>query len=264
MIDTHSHIDLQEFKDDIQDVIKRAKDNGITKIFLPNVNIDSINPILQLCYKYKGFLYPMMGLHPEDVNPENCDIDKTLEFMEETLLKQAKSDIPFIAVGEVGLDYYWDDQYKEMQRKVFIKQIVWAKKFKLPLMIHTRKAFDDMIDIMQEFYDDNLFGVFHCFSEDENTARQLLKFNNFCLGIGGILTFKKSKLPTVIKNVVPLERIVLETDAPYMAPAPFRGQRNEPAFVRLVALKLAEINDKDICFVEQITDNNAMRIFKFQ
>ena len=263
MIDTHSHIDTEDFDNDRRQVIQRAKQSGIEKIFIPNINRLSLEGILSLCSQYKGYLYPMIGLHPEDVNTDNSDIQQELDFLENSLIKALDSECPFIAVGEVGLDYYWEDKYKELQRQAFIRQVGWAKKFRLPLMIHTRCAFDDMVEIMDELYDDNLYGVFHCFSADEQTATRLLKFKNFCLGIGGILTFKKSKLPDVVKNVIPLDRIVLETDAPYMAPTPFRGKRNEPAFVMNVAVKLAEIFNTDVTKIEQITNNNVMRTFKF-
>jgi len=257
LIDTHSHIDGEEFLDDIEDVLKRAEEANVKKIFIPNINGNTIDRIEHLCSLHPGTLYPMIGLHPEDVNPENLD---SLNDMEERL----KCPNPYIAIGEIGLDYYWDDTHKELQKEIFKRQITWSVDYNLPLMIHTRAAHSDMKDIIQSLnkeYKEQLRGVFHCYAGTEDEALELLEFKNFMIGIGGIVTFKKSSLPQVIKSAIPLERIVLETDSPYMAPVPNRGKRNESAFIKDIAHKLAEIYD---CSVERIlsqTTKNALSIF---
>lgn len=257
LIDTHSHIDGEEFLDDFEDVVKRAKAANVKKIFLPNINADTIGRIELLCSLNPGTLYPMIGLHPEDVNTESSD---TLNALEERL----KRPNPYIAIGEIGLDYYWNDTHKELQKEAFKKQIKWSIDYDLPLMIHTRAAHSDMVDIItssNEKYGGRLRGVFHCFAGNEEEAQELLKFENFMFGIGGIVTFKKSVLPQVIKSVIPLERIVLETDSPYMAPVPNRGKRNESAFIKDIGAKLAEIYNCDPMLVMEQTTNNALKIF---
>ena len=260
MIDTHAHLDGEEFAEDISEVIQRAKDVGVEKIFLPNVNEDTLQPIIRLCAAYPGYLYPMIGLHPEEVNPTNIDVDATLNAME-SMLENHDLMNSCVAIGEVGLDLYWDQTYKEKQIEVFERQITWAIKYHLPLMIHARNAHAELVEIISKYQQHNLTGVFHCFTGTEEEATQLLSFSGFALGIGGVLTFKKSKLPEVLKSAVPLSRIVLETDSPYMAPVPHRGKRNESAFVRLVAEKLAEIYHVTLQEVEHQTNLTVARIF---
>jgi len=196
-------------------------------------------------------------LHPEDVNPAKMDVDATLDVMESMLEKLNTC----VAIGEVGLDFYWDQTYQKEQIEAFERQIEWAIKYHLPLMIHARNAHTELVNIISKHSADRLTGVFHCFTGTEEEASQLLSFSGFALGIGGVLTFKKSKLPDVLKSVVPLSRIVLETDSPYMAPVPYRGKRNESAFVRNVAEKLAEVYDTSLEKVEQQTNLNVSRIF---
>ena len=260
MIDTHAHLDGEEFAEDISEVIQRAKDVGVEKIFLPNVNEDTLQPIIRLCAAYPGYLYPMIGLHPEEVNPTNIDVDATLNAME-SMLENHDLMNSCVAIGEVGLDLYWDQTYKEKQIEVFERQITWAIKYHLPLMIHARNAHAELVEVISKYQQHNLTGVFHCFTGTEEEATQLLSFSGFALGIGGVLTFKKSKLPEVLKSAVPLSRIVLETDSPYMAPVPHRGKRNESAFVRLVAEKLADIYNVTLQEVEHQTNLTVARIF---
>ena len=260
MIDTHAHLDGEEFAEDISEVIQRAKDVGVEKIFLPNVNEDTLQPIIRLCAAYPGYLYPMIGLHPEEVNPTKIDVDATLNAME-SMLENHDLMNSCVAIGEVGLDLYWDQTYKEKQIEVFERQITWAIKYHLPLMIHARNAHAELVEIISKYQQHNLTGVFHCFTGTEEDATQLLSFSGFALGIGGVLTFKKSKLPEVLKSAVPLSRIVLETDSPYMAPVPHRGKRNESAFVRLVAEKLADIYNVTLQEVEHQTNLTVARIF---
>ncbi len=260
MIDTHAHIDGEEFQDDFLQVIDDAKSQGVEKIFIPNVNLESIKSVDKICRQFPDFLFPMIGLHPEDANPQNVDVDKALGVIYDLLKKDANSEHKYIAVGEVGLDFYWDQSYNDVQIYAFEKQIQMAVEFNLPIMIHSRNAQKELVKVIAN-YDGKVRGVFHCFSGNEEEAKQLLNFNGFVLGIGGILTFKKSILPNTLKNTVPLDRIVLETDSPYMAPVPMRGKRNQPAFVRFVAQKLAEVYDTDINTVESVTNNNVKRIF---
>ena len=260
MIDTHAHLDGEEFAEDISEVIQRAKDAGVEKIFLPNVNGDTLQSIIHLCATYPGYLFPMIGLHPEEVNPTKIDVDATLDAME-SMLENPDLMNSCVAIGEVGLDLYWDQTYKEKQIEVFERQINWAIEYHLPLMIHARNAHSELVEIISKYQQTNLSGVFHCFTGTEEEATQLLSFPNFALGIGGVLTFKKSKLPDVLKSAVPLSRIVLETDSPYMAPVPHRGKRNESAFVSLVAAKLAEIYNVTLQEVEHQTNLTVARIF---
>ncbi len=257
LIDTHSHLDGEEFTADIASVIGRAQDAGVKKILIPNINANTVVGIKNLCSQYKDVLHPMIGLHPEDVNGDSMSV---LDTMEQEL--QQPND--YIAIGEIGLDYYWDETYKEMQKTVFKRQVSWSKEYGLPLMIHTRSAHADMVETMSEAAESGILGkggVFHCFAGTAEEAGELLAFDKFMLGIGGIVTFKKSTLPAVLKECVPLSRIVLETDSPYMAPVPYRGKRNESAYVAEVARKLAEVYE---CSYEEVirqTYENAVRVF---
>lgn len=254
MIDTHSHIYEPEFDEDRDLVVARAREAGVERILLPNINAASIQPMLSLCNRYPDYLFPMIGLHPEDVKE---DYQQVLDDMEQ-LLQQPRH--PFIAVGEVGLDFYWDDTYKEQQISALLRQVGWASKYGLPLMIHTRNAHVEMMQVFESFRLENLTGVFHCFSGTAEEAVQLLSFPGFVLGIGGVSTFKKSPLPQVLQDV-PLDRIVLETDAPYLAPVPYRGKRNESAYVVEVARQLAHIYNVSLQEVERVTNATAKRIF---
>ncbi len=257
LIDTHAHLDGEEFNNDISEVIDRAQASGIHKILIPNVNSATTSQVKELCRKFPQTLHPMIGLHPEDVK---TDYTRVLEKMEEEL--QQTND--FIAIGEIGLDYYWDTTYKEEQIAAFKQQIEWGNIYIKPLMIHTRSAHADMISIMKEAADSGILnhgGVFHCFAGTTEEANEFLNFNGFMLGIGGIVTFKKSTLPTVLKESVPLTRIVLETDSPYMAPAPNRGKRNESANIAFIAQKIADIYECSLEDVIQQTTQNAMTVF---
>ena len=221
IIDTHSHLDGEEFADDLPEVIQRAKDAQVEKILVPNVNLQGLPHLIEVCDAYPDYLYPMIGLHPEDVKDDyQTQLDQMFIFLKENPNR-------FCAIGEVGLDFYWDETYRNQQLEAFEQQIQWAKQFGKPLMIHARNAFEEIVEIMERHSDDQLEGVFHCFTGTEDEARKLLSFDGFKLGIGGVLTFKKSTLPEVLKNAVPLSRIVVETDSPYLAPVPHRGKRND-------------------------------------
>lgn len=254
MIDTHCHLDDEQYKEDIDEVIQRAKNAGINKIFVPGICRKDMPHLINICNKNKGFLYPMVGLHPENIMDE--DYKSVLSDMENMISEST------IGIGEIGLDLYWDDTHEKEQIEVFEHQIGWAIKYKLPLMLHIRKAHNQLTKIMRSHKNDGLTGVFHCFTGSAEQARELLEFSGFMLGIGGVLTFKNSKLPEVLRKEVPLNRIVLETDGPYMAPVPHRGKRNESAFVVEVAKMLADIYNVPFDEVDKITTENALKIFK--
>lgn len=251
-IDTHCHLDGEEFRDDLEAVVTRAREAGVAAIGVPGINLDSIESIKAVCSRYPGYCYPMLGLHPEDVK---ADWREVLERIKISLTSKP------IAIGEIGLDYYWSREFEKEQLEAFEEQVRWAVEYQLPLMIHCRKAQNEMVAIIKKYQKDLPGGVFHCFTGNEQEAAELLQFDKFVLGIGGVSTFKKSHLPEVLPAVVPLDRIVLETDAPYMAPVPQRGQRNEPAFVRFVITRMAEAYGVTEDVIARQTTENAHRVF---
>lgn len=252
MIDTHTHIYEPEFDEDRDAVISRAHEAGLTHLLLPNINEESIPRMLNLCAQDPQHFLPMMGLHPEDVKEDFAQVIDRME-------KQFATNHPYVAVGEIGLDYYWDKTYATQQCEAFVAQLEWADRYHLPVVIHCRAAHEQLVRLMQPFR--HLSGIFHCFGGNCEEATQLLEFPHFMLGIGGVVTFKKSTLPDVLTQVVPLSRIVLETDAPYLAPTPHRGKRNEPAYLIEVARRLAEIYHTTTDEVVQQTTENAKLIF---
>lgn len=251
MIDTHCHLDGEEFREDLEQVIARAKEAGVEAIGVPGIDLKSCDTVMALCERYPGYCFPMLGLHPEEVKAD----------WREVLAAIAPAVAGALAVGEVGLDFYWSREFEDAQLQAFEEQVRWSVELQLPLMIHCRKAQNEMVTILKRYKDDLPGGVFHCFTGNAIEAQELLQFDRFVLGIGGVLTFKKSKLPETLAEVVPLDRIVLETDAPYMAPVPMRGQRNEPAFVAHVMRKLAEVYDVSDETVDEVTTANVARIF---
>ena len=255
MIDTHSHIYEPTFIADREEVIKRAKQAGVEAILLPNINAESIEQMLDLCYRYPDYCFPMMGLHPTDIEE---DYRQVLADMERLL---EAPDHPYIAIGEVGLDYYWDKSKAKEQEETFRIQIEWAIKYRLPLSIHARSAHRQLVNAMNEYKGEALRGVFHCFGGTKEEAEELLQFPDFVLGIGGVVTYKNSPLPESLQSV-PLERIVLETDSPYLSPVPYRGKRNESSYVVEVLRKIAQIYNVSEREAESITNTNAKRIFK--
>ena len=296
-IDTHCHLDGEEFAADRHQVVERARAAGAEAIFIPAIDLKSCHSVLSTCAQYPGYCYPMLGLHPEEVrsdwrsqlssirpllSPSSKTSSKTSSgmnispssFLLSPSSKNPSSDISHstfhiphstpstpLSIGEVGLDFYWSREFEQEQLLAFEEQVRWSIETRLPLMIHCRKAQNELVNILKRYKGELPGGVFHCFTGNEIEARELLQFDNFVLGIGGVLTFKKSHLPEVLPASVPLDRIVLETDAPYMAPVPHRGQRNEPAFVREVISKLAEaygVTDEEVA---SITTANAKRVF---
>ncbi len=283
MIDTHTHLDGEEFREDLPEVISRAREAGITQVFVPAIDLKSCDTVLSLCRQYPDYARPMLGLHPEEVRSDWREVlsaikEKIIRGKESILLPLALCSLPpsnlsscplppapcpsdVIAIGEVGLDYYWSREYEREQIEAFEEQVRWSVETRLPLMIHCRKAQNEMVHLLRHYKDDLPGGVFHCFTGNEREALELLQFDRFVLGIGGVLTFKKSHLPEVLPQVVPLSRIVLETDSPYMAPVPHRGKRNEPAYVVEVARRLAEAYGVSLEEISTVTDANVRRVF---
>ena len=254
MIDTHSHIFESEFLDDLPEVITRAKEVGVQKIFLPNIDDTTVDAMLEVCRQYPGYCYPMLGFHPTSVD---ADALKKVKEMKKRLTKGH----PYIAIGEVGLDLYWDKTYIKEQKQVLEEQIQWALEEDLPLVIHCREAFPELFEVLRPYKETKLSGVFHSFTGTLEEAEELVGYTRFMIGVNGVVTFKKSTLPDALK-IIPMERLVLETDSPYLAPVPFRGKRNETSYVKRVALKLAELYEMEIGEVERQTTANALKVFK--
>lgn len=252
-IDTHTHLFEPEFAEDREAVVQRAVEAGVKTLCLPCITEASLSRMEEMCAGFPGICCPMIGLHPTELGD---DYQVVLDRMYKDLIGNDR----YIAVGEVGLDFYWDDTRKKEQLDAFRQQIEWAAETGLPLAIHSRNAFDDLYKVMGDNRSKGLTGVFHCFSGDADEAQKLLSFDGFYLGIGGVVTYKKSTLPSVLADV-PLERVVLETDSPYLAPVPRRGKRNESSYIPFVAQKLAEIYGCSVEEVAAVTTENARRLF---
>lgn len=252
-IDTHAHIYAEEFDGDRQDMIERFRENGIMKIFMPNVDHTSIDKMLDLESRWEG-CHAMMGLHPCSVKK---GFERELYIVEEWLSKRK-----FSAVGEIGTDLYWDKTFWDQQCEAFNIQVAWAKSFGLPVVIHCRESLDETIALVEKLQDGKLTGIFHCFGGTAEQAEKITKLN-FFLGIGGVATFKKSGLDDVLPEV-PLDRIVLETDSPYLSPVPHRGKRNEPAYIPLIGQRVADIKKVSLDEVKEKTTLNALNIFNIR
>ena len=278
VIDTHTHFDAEEFDEDRAEAFARAREAGVGKVFLPAIDVKTTHAVLALAKEYPGYAYPMIGLHPEEVKEDwkeqLTELRKILE--EHRMIGNANpagesgnanpaGDSPqfsdFIAIGEVGLDYYWSREFENEQLEAFEEQVKWSVETQLPLMIHCRKAQNEMVHLLRKYEKELPGGVFHCFTGNQKEAEELLSFDKFVLGVGGVSTFKSSHLREDLPAVVPLDRIVLETDSPYMAPVPYRGKRNESAFVVEVLKTLAKaygISEEE--FARQ-TNLNVERVF---
>lgn len=254
MIDTHSHLFVEEFADDLSQVIVRAKAAGVERVYLPNIDDTTVEALLDVCAKHVGYCFPMLGFHPTSVDGESM---KKVQKMKSLLVEGH----PYVGIGEVGLDLYWDKTYLSEQKKVLEEQIQWALEWDLPLIIHCRDAFPELFEVMAPYKRTSLSGIFHSFTGTESEAAELLEYPHFMLGINGVVTFKKSNLPGVLKEV-PLERLVLETDSPYLSPVPHRGKRNESSYVRWVAMKLVELYEVSLGEIERSTTENALKVFK--
>ena len=254
MIDTHSHIFEPEFSEDLPEIIFRAREVGVTHIFMPNIDDTTVDAMLDVCRRYPDYCYPMLGFHPTSVD---ADALPKVSRMKDLLTEGH----PYIAIGEVGLDLYWDKTWLKEQQQVLEEQIQWALEWDLPVVLHCRDAFPELFNLLEPYKNTPLTGVFHSFTGTVDEALQLVDYTRFMIGINGVVTFKKSTLPEALRHV-PLERLVLETDSPYLAPVPFRGKRNESAYVKRVAVKLAELYEKEIGEVERQTTVNALKVFK--
>lgn len=252
MIDTHTHIYLKHFAEDRLEMLERAKEVGVEHLFLPNIDRESVAAMKELSEAHSN-IYPMMGLHPSHVKE---DYEEELA----VVWSELNSDYPYVAVGEIGIDLYWDKTFIKAQQDAFDRQISKAKEMNLPIVIHCRDAFDETFEVLESHRGEGLKGIFHCFTGNLEQAHQALGLN-LKLGIGGVVTFKNGGLDKVVADLKP-EDLVLETDAPYLAPMPFRGKRNEPSYLRYVAQKLADIYQMPLEELDRITTQNALEIFR--
>lgn len=251
LTDTHTHLYSEAFKEDRAEMMQRAFDEGITRFFIPAIDSSYTEAMFSLEKDYPEHVFLMMGLHPTSVK-ENYEDELVL--VAEHFEKRS-----FYAVGEIGIDLYWDTSTLEIQKIAFKEQIQLAKKYKLPIVIHCRDAFDEIFEVLETEKDDSLFGIFHCFTGTFEQAQQAISYN-MKLGIGGVVTFKNGKIDTFL-NKIPLQHIVLETDSPYLAPAPFRGKRNESSYLSLICKKLSEIYDVSEEEIARITTENSKAVF---
>jgi TatD DNase family protein len=253
LIDTHTHLYLDAFNDDRDDLIARALEAGVTRMLLPNIDMESIPGMHALCDAFPENCFPMMGLHPCDVKENFRDVLAEME----ALFEKRK----YVAVGETGIDLYWDKTTLSNQIESFEIQVQWAKQHDLPLVIHARDSFDEIFEVLDRMNDDSLRGVFHCFTGNLQQARKIMDYGGFMMGLGGVLTYEKSGLAEVVRDI-PIESIILETDSPFLTPKPYRGKRNESAYVKFVAEKLAEVKKCSLQEVGSITTANAEAIFR--
>ncbi|MTI32787.1 TatD family hydrolase [Xanthovirga aplysinae] len=252
-VDTHAHIYAKEFKADIEAIINRSREEGVNKIFMPNIDHTSIDDMLEVENRFPDQCIAMMGLHPCHVKK---DFQKELYIVEEWLSKRG-----FVAVGEIGIDLYWDKSTLELQQEAFKIQIEWAKKYNIPIVIHCRDAFEETMSIVEELKDDRLYGIFHCFTGSVSEAQRIID-SEFMIGIGGVATFKNAGMDKVIPGI-DLKHIVLETDSPYLAPVPFRGKRNEPSYIPKIAQKVGDYHESAIDIIAEVTTANARKVFKY-
>ncbi|MDE6349350.1 MAG: TatD family hydrolase [Bacteroides sp.] len=253
LIDSHSHLFLEEFAEDLPLVMARAREVGVTHIFMPNIDSTTIEPMLRVCREYKGYCYPMIGLHPTSVG---ADYEKELE----TIARELGAPNDYVAIGEIGMDLYWDKTFLSEQQIALDRQLKWALEYDLPVVLHCREAFGHIYNVLKPYLRTSLKGIFHSFTGTPEEAARIMEFPNFMIGINGVVTFKKSTLPEVLKEI-PLDRIVLETDAPYLTPVPNRGKRNESAYIKDTLMKVAEVYESFPERVAQITSDNALKVF---
>ena len=252
LTDTHTHLYSTEFGEEKQNLIQKAIENGVSRFFMPNVDSKSVEGMFEIEKQFPNNCFSMMGLHPCSVNEH---VETELQIVEDWLRKRK-----FVAIGEIGIDLYWDKTFFAQQQIAFRQQIELAKKYNLPYVIHSRNSFDEVMEIVNEFKADKIKAIFHCFSGTVEQAEQVIQSGNFKLGIRGVVTFKNSGLDKVVE-AIDLKHIVLETYAPYLAPAPYRGKRNEPEYLLLVAKKIAEIKNISIEEVAEITTKNSVEVF---
>jgi TatD DNase family protein len=251
LIDTHTHQYSKEFDKDRAESIQRCLDNGITKLYLPNVDSESIPRMLEMEAQFPGICFAMMGLHP-------CSVQQNYK-EELVIVKEWLDKRKWAAIGEIGIDLYWDKTFLKEQQEAFRQQINWAMEYDLPIVIHARDSFNEIFEVMDSF-EKLPKGIFHCFTGNQQQAEKVISYGGFKMGIGGVLTFKNSGLDKVLEQVG-LEHLVLETDSPYLAPIPHRGKRNESSYVKLVAEKLAEVKNISYEEVAAVTSKNALELF---
>ena len=253
-VDTHTHLFVEQFNEDREEVVQRAMDAGVEVMLLPNIDLESIPQMNELAAKYPNNCFPMMGLHPGSVDQ---NWKRTLQTIEKELFENK-----YIAVGEIGIDLYWSREFEEAQKEVFRQQVLWAKELGKPIVIHAREAFDEIFEIIDELNDESLTGIFHCFTGTLEQANHVINYGGFKMGLGGVLTYKKSGLDKVIENV-DLKHLVLETDSPYLPPTPYRGKRNESSYLLHIAEKLADVQSITLKQVAEVTTQNAKEIFNW-
>ena len=251
-IDTHTHLFVDAFDEDRDEVVERAIGAGVEKMLLPNIDTSTIQAMLDLTAKYPSNCFSMIGLHPGNVG---ADWEEQLEVMKKHL-----DNGEFIAVGEIGMDLYWDKTFVKEQKEAFRRQVEWAKEKQLPIAIHAREAFKEIFEILDELNDESLRGVFHCFTGSAEDAKHVMSYGGFKMGIGGVVTYKNGGLDKVLSDV-PLNELILETDSPYLTPTPFRGKRNESSYIIHIAEKLADIYGVPLKEIESITTKNAIELF---
>lgn len=251
MIDSHAHIYVKDFADDREEMMARAVEAGVEKIFMPNIDIESVESMLAMAEAYPEMCYPMIGLHP-------CSVDDTWESQLNVLFKYLEK-VDCIAIGEIGIDLHWDVTFKEEQIKAFQRQTVWAIDRDLPIVIHSRNSIDLIIDLLEEWQIPGLRGVFHCFGGNEEQATRIQNLG-FMMGIGGVVTFKNSNLREVLPHINP-QHLLLETDAPYLAPTPLRGKRNEPSYLSYISDQVAKSMGLSKEAIAKITSDNANQLF---
>lgn len=254
LIDSHSHLFLEEFAEDLPQVMERARQAGVTHIFMPNIDSTTIAPMLEVCHQYKDYCYPMIGLHPTSVRA--ADYERELAIVARELA--APND--YVAIGEIGMDLYWDKTFLHEQQIALDRQLGWALEYDLPVVIHCREAFGQIEQVMAPYRSTRLRGIFHSFTGTAEEAERILAYPGFLIGINGVVTFKKSVLPSVLPRI-PLDRVVVETDSPYLTPAPNRGKRNESAYVKHTLLKIAEIYQLPAEEVARTTSESALKVF---
>ena len=254
MIDTHCHIDDPQYAEGLEAFLIEQREDGVEAILVPGVDATSVKDVLEVCDRFPEYLFPALGLHPENVKE---DWEEQLRVLKEAVDQQMSSSNPLIAIGEIGLDYHWDVSFKEQQHEALREQMRWAEQWNLPVMIHSRDATEDTLNILREF--PTVKGVMHCFSGSHEVAKQVVDMGYY-LGIGGVLTFKNCKLAEHLVGI-PLERLILETDAPYMAPVPHRGKRNESKWMWHVVERLAEVYQCSVEHVNEVTTANAKALF---
>ena len=252
MVDTHAHLYDEQFDGDRDAVIARAVECGVGRMLLPNIDVQTLEPMLNVCRQYPGCCFPMLGLHPTSIDKH---FERQLEIIGAYL---GKTEI--VAIGETGIDLYWDKQFIGQQLEAFRIQIGWAKKYGLPLSIHCRKSYNEIISVLKKEQDGSLTGVFHCFPGNLRQAEEVTA-HGFMLGIGGVVTYKNAEMATVVQHTG-IEHMLTETDAPYLPPAPFRGKRNESAYIYNIVQKIAELKSMSIIEVAEATNANAEKILK--